>query len=254
MTPSDGRPYVIVGGYMSLDGKTAPSDRDGTKFTPYLSRNLGKDLHRIRAGVDAVVIGIGTVLSYDYTKTPRLTVRLVKGKNPLRVVLDSRCRMPLDAAILDTSEAPTLVAVTDAAPRSRVAALQRMGVEVVRCGKGQVDVGRLLGVLARRGVKRVLVEGGGEVRFSFLKERLVDEFFVWVMPSVWGGRSSPTLVDGPGFTTGDEAFHMDLKRIHRKDGLIIMEFTPRGKERGATDRPVDSPSPASMRAERLRKS
>jgi 2,5-diamino-6-(ribosylamino)-4(3H)-pyrimidinone 5'-phosphate reductase len=218
------RPYVIMGGYMSVDGKIAPADRNGLKFTPYLSKALRERLHQLRASVDAVLIGINTVMAYPSRETPRLTVRLVQGRNPMRVVLDSHARIPLDAAILDVREAPTLIAVSEAASPERVRALEERGVEVVRCGERRVDIRRLLGLLYERGVRRLLVEGGGEVRWSFLKERLVDELFVWIMPAIWGGASAPTLVEGEGFLTGDEAVHLELVRTEVVDRHVVLEY------------------------------
>jgi 2,5-diamino-6-(ribosylamino)-4(3H)-pyrimidinone 5'-phosphate reductase len=224
------RPYVIMGGYMSVDGKIAPVDRNGLKFTPYLSRTLHERLHQLRASVDAVLIGINTVVAYPSRETPRLTVRLVQGRNPLRVVLDSHARIPLDAAILNVKEAPTLIAVSEAASPHRVQALQERGVEVVRCGEQRVDIRKLLELLYERGVRKLLVEGGGEVRWSFFRDRLVDELFVWIMPAIWGGRSAPTLVEGDGFLTGDEAVHLELLRTEVIDDHIILKFKVKGSQ------------------------
>jgi len=87
-----------------------------------------------------------------------------------------------------------------------------------------VDVRRLLGELYERGVRRILVEGGGEVRWSLFKERLVDELFVWVMPAVWGGRDAPTLVDGLGFTSAGEAVGLKLSVVEKVGDVVVLKY------------------------------
>lgn len=213
------RPYVIIGGFMSLDGKTAPKTREGQLFTPFMGPKMHEKLHRLRTEVDCILVGVGTILADN----PRLTVRLAEGKTPLRVVLDSKARTPPDAAILNPEEAPTIIAVSRSAPSDIVEKL-RSRVEVIECGEVKVNVKELLERLYERGVRRLLVEGGGEVRWSFLRERVVDELFVWVMPMVWGGRDAPTFIDGEGFTTGDDAVELELKKMSVEEGIIVVSF------------------------------
>ena len=205
---------------MSVDGKTAPANRKGRLFVPFMGEELSRRLHRLRSEVDAVLVGVGTTIEDN----PRLTVRFVKGKNPIRVVLDSKARVPMDAAVHNVKEAPTIVVISEAAAANRVEALRRRGVEVKRCGSLQVDVRRLLEELYERGVRRILVEGGGEVRWSLFKERLVDELFVWVMPAVWGGRDAPTLVDGLGFTSAGEAVGLKLSVVEKVGDVVVLKY------------------------------
>jgi 2,5-diamino-6-(ribosylamino)-4(3H)-pyrimidinone 5'-phosphate reductase len=204
---------------MSLDGKIAPRNRQGRLFIPSMSRRMQERLHLLRSGVDCILVGVETVLADD----PRLTARGVEGESPLRVVLDSRARTPLNAAVLDVKAAPTIIAVSRSAQAEDVERL-RGRVEVVECGDVKVDVKELLEKLYSRGVRRLLVEGGGEVRWSFLRERVVDELFVWVMQKVWGGRDAPTLVEGEGFITPDEAVELELKKVEVVENIIVMNF------------------------------
>ena len=110
------RPYVILGGFMSVDGKSAPANRKGRTFTPLLNEKLLSRLHKIRAGVDAVLVGAETVIEDD----PKLTVRAVQGNNPLRVVLDSLVRTSLDSHIYKTEDARTILAVCHDAPEDKI--------------------------------------------------------------------------------------------------------------------------------------
>lgn len=89
----------------------------------------------------------------------------------------------------------------------------------------RVDLKELLSELEKRGVKKMLVEGGGEVRWSFFKEKLADELFVWIMPYVWGGKSAPTLVEGTGFTASSDAVALKLERTDCVDGLLILWYS-----------------------------
>ncbi len=212
---------VIVGGFMSVDGKIAPANRVGRTFAKFMTARHRRMLHRIRSQVDAIVVGVETVIADN----PSLTVREVKGKNPIRVVLDSNARTPLHSKVLN-GEATTIIAIAENAPEGRVRSLGAKA-EVLQSGESKVDIRTLLRKLKDRGVKTILVEGGGETRWSFFKEHVVDEFFVWIMPYVWGGRDSPTLVDGEGFLDPGHAVSLKLKDMRIADKLLILSFSIR---------------------------
>ena len=211
--------WVTVGGLMSVDGKIAPADRVGRKFSRFMTERHQRMLHTIRSKVDAIVVGVNTVIADN----PSLTVREVKGKNPLRVVLDSNARTPLESKILGR-EALTVIAVTKHAPKGRVELLRRKVEVLVLGGSQRVDLKELLGELKKRGIHSVLVEGGGEARWGFFKEGLVDELFVWVVPYIWGGRDAPTLVDGEGFLQAEDAIPLKLKSTKVVDKTLILSF------------------------------
>ncbi len=214
--------HVIVGGFMSLDGKTAPANRKGREFSRYMTPEHERLLHEIRADVDAIIVGVETVIADN----PSLTVRNVQGKTPLRVVLDSHARTPLGAKILNTQEAPTLIALAKDAPKEKTALLKTQNVQVfVSSAQQKVDLNELIAELASRGVSRVLVEGGGEVRWSFFEQKLVDELFVWIMPTVWGGRNAPTLVEGAGFLRAEDAVGLELESIKQAGDFLVLWFT-----------------------------
>jgi GTP cyclohydrolase II len=177
--PAD-RPYVVLKYAQTLDGRIATCTGDARWISSEEERSL---THALRARCDAIAVGVGTVLTDD----PRLTVRLVAGASPLRVVFDSTLRSPLSARVFD-GEAPTLVMTTDAAdPHVRAELEARsIGVRVVRGGRSGLDIAEALGVLRGEGVETVLVEGGGRVITSLLASRCVDRLIVSLAPIVMG--------------------------------------------------------------------
>src|SRR5439155_26025105 len=141
--------------------------------------------HELRAAHDAVLVGIGTVLADD----PQLTVRLVPGKSPVRVVVDSQLRIPLDANVLTTRGARTIVATTLVASEERAAAIRAHGAEVLRVkadADGRVDLEDLVARLRDDGIRTVLVEGGRGIITAVLREHLVDRLTVCIAPKVIG--------------------------------------------------------------------
>ncbi len=174
-----GRPHVTLKAAVTLDGKIAARGGDSRWVTGPEAR---AEAHRLRDRADAILVGAGTARADD----PRLTARLPggHGRDPLRLVLDSRLRLPATLRLFRRrSGAPTLVAHISGRPRPR------RGVEYLRCRSkgGRVDLRDLLARLAARGVVNLLVEGGAEVHASFLKERLADRVVLFVAPTVVGG-------------------------------------------------------------------
>jgi 2,5-diamino-6-(ribosylamino)-4(3H)-pyrimidinone 5'-phosphate reductase len=198
------RPFVILNAAMTLDGKIATRIGDSEISS---SKDL-REVHKLRARVDAVMVGIGTQLKDD----PRLTVHRVKGKNPMRVVIDSLARTSPKSRVL-TEDGHTVVAVTKRAPESRVVRLRGKGATVIRCGTRQVDLVSLLTKLREMGVRRLLLEGGGNLNYSMLTQGLVDEVRVTVAPLLVGGEKAKTLVEGVGIGEVRRAVRLSLVRI-----------------------------------------
>ena len=206
---------------MTVDGKIATSSGD-SKIS---SREDLVRVHKLRASVDAIVVGISTILADN----PRLTVRLVKGKNPARVIVDSRGRTPLDSQIMRTaSKVKTIVAVTDKAPEEKLMELRDMGAEVLVISEGKkgrsaavphgVNLKLLFRKLENMGLKKILVEGGGELNWSLLHLWLVDELTITIAPKIAGGRLATTLAEGDGFDEISQSIRLTLKKIERKKG------------------------------------
>ena len=206
------RPHVVVNAAMSADGKIALPSRTGVRISN--DEDL-KRVHRLRAECDAILVGVGTVLMDD----PKLTVRkeYAKGPNPLRIVLDSEGSAPENAAVFDGA-APTLVVTNTSCTKTF------RNAEVIRCGDDQVDVAKLLGILHERGVKRLLLEGGSTVNWSFLRAGFVDELLVFVGSLVIGGHSTPTLVGGEGVPRLEDAFRLQLRGATPLGDGVLLEY------------------------------
>ena len=210
------RPHVILNAGMTLDGKIATRTGDSQISGP---EDLER-VYKIRAEVDAVMVGIGTVLEDD----PRLTVHRVSSEkpNPLRVVVDSRARTPLSARVL-SADAQTLIAVSESAPRARVEELSKRAA-VRAFGARKVDLPALLAHLAERGIKSLLLEGGGTLNWGMVKEGLIDEVRLALKPVLVGGRDAVSLVDGEGFARISEGLGLKLKKYYPLGEDFILEY------------------------------
>jgi diaminohydroxyphosphoribosylaminopyrimidine deaminase/5-amino-6-(5-phosphoribosylamino)uracil reductase len=212
---------------MTLDGKIAAFDRRARWITGPAAR---EEAHRLRSFSDAVVVGIGTALTDD----PALDVRLPTPwpREPLRVVVDSRARLPVTARLIGAgSAARAVVAVADAAPADRVAGLISRGVTVLACKSdhGRVDVTDLAARLFAMDVTAMLVEGGGELHASFVEAKLVDRLAVFIAPRLIGGAAAPTAVGGRGLAL-PEALRLDAPSVRSvgDDWLIEGDIRPTG--------------------------
>ena len=191
---------------------------DGKIVTAKNSSNISgeedlKRVHELRKNVDAIMVGIGTVLADD----PRLTVHKVDANpddNPVRVVVDSRCRTPV-AARITNKDAKTIIAAAnefkyDFLVSDRCNIFKHRGVEFFFSGDTRVDLTELMEHLANEGIKTLMLEGGATLNFSMIKEGLIDEIRICVAPKVVGGVHAKTLFDGDGFDTMDEGVDLEL--------------------------------------------
>jgi len=210
------RPYVILNAAMSLDGKIATKLGDSELSSP----EDWERVHRLRCTVDAIMIGVNTLLVDD----PKLTTKCPRP--PLKIVVDSLARTPPTARLLThRGEGKVLIAVGGEAPAYRVEALRRAGAEVFKAGrKRRVNLKILMAELWRRGVKRLLVEGGGNLNWSLISEGLVDEVQVALTPVILGGRNAVSLVEGEGFGKVDEAQRLELLSVEKVGFNLLLKF------------------------------
>lgn len=176
------RPFMTLHYAQTLDGRIATRTGESQWIS---GEETLRFAHQLRADHDAVMVGVGTVIADD----PQLTVRLVPGRSPLRIVLDSTLRLPLEARVLADGAAETLIATTGRAPEERVQAVRRQGAEVLVVEQDEsrrVDLHDLLRRLADRGVSSVLVEGGSAVITSVFQQRLLDRLIVCLAPKLIG--------------------------------------------------------------------
>jgi diaminohydroxyphosphoribosylaminopyrimidine deaminase/5-amino-6-(5-phosphoribosylamino)uracil reductase len=226
------RPYVTLKVAVTLDGRIATRTGDARWVTGDAARRW---VHRLRDRVDAVLVGAGTARADD----PLLTTRLPggRGRDAIRVVLDTGLRLPSRLALLSPrSAAPTVIAHASARPR-KVGA----GVELLRCrrGKGGVDLRDLLAKLGARGVTHLLVEGGARVNARFLEAGLVDRLAVFVAPRLAGADGVP-LAAFRGPARMADAFHLDEVQVERvgEDVLVLGRPVRPGRARSAARRPT----------------
>lgn len=218
-----GFPFVLWKAAMSLDGKIATRTGDSRWITGEAARRY---VHRLRAEYDAVMVGIGTVLADD----PELTARSVRTRaetvrQPLRIVVDSQARVPLHAKVLN-SAAPTIIVTRRDAPEANLDRLWNAGVRVlgVRDVDGRIDLRYLLSELGKMGINYVLLEGGGELAASMLREGLVDRGLIFVAPKIVGGRDAKTPVEGEGIQAMAEALLAGRPKVRRFGDDIALEF------------------------------
>jgi diaminohydroxyphosphoribosylaminopyrimidine deaminase/5-amino-6-(5-phosphoribosylamino)uracil reductase len=219
------RPYVILKAGMTLDGQIATSSGEAKWITNTSSR---REVHQLRAEVDAVLVGVGTVLSDDPSLTARVGARFqtLAKKQPLRVVVDSRLRTPLNAQILRRVDGVrTLIATSRMAPAARRLALQRQGVDVVMLPliRGRVSLLALMRELGKRGITSLLVEGGGEVNAAMLRAKVVQQVRLYMAPSLLGGIDAKGMIGGKGPRRLAAAFKLKHVRTRSLGGDIVVE-------------------------------
>lgn len=220
---------VIINGAMTVDGKIATASGD-SKIS---SQEDLIRVHGLRASVDAIMVGISTILVDD----PSLTVRLVKGKNPLRVIVDSNAKIPLNSQILQTAyKVKTIIAVTDQAPAHKIQKIKDMGAQVIMTKDAErtnqssvihqgVNLKQLFSILKVMKIRKLLVEGGGELNWSLLHLRLVDEIILTIAPKIIGGRQAITFVEGDGFDKVTYGIKLKLIKIkHKKTDEIVLHY------------------------------
>lgn len=211
------RPWVIINCAMSADGKIASPTRKQIRIS--CEEDIER-MYRLRHDCDAVLVGIGTILEDD----PKLTVKekYVKDpKQPLRVILDSKGRTPGHALALNDTARTVIITA-----KGRMKRYDQPHVEVVECEsdtEGLLDVHHIMQILYQRGVRKLLVEGGGTVIWSFLKNKVVDDLFIFIGPCIIGGKNTPTVADGKGIDTGEE-IALNISEVQRLGSGVLIHY------------------------------
>ena len=211
------RPHVIFSAAITLDGKLATRTGDSK-----LSSKADKiRVHKLRSKVDAILIGKNTAKIDD----PLLSVHNIKKKNPVRIILDSNATIRTSSRILKTcSKIPTIIAVAKSAQKKNLQRLEKFPIKVIVCGKYTVNVKKLLGILKKKGIKNILVEGGGTTNWAFVKENLVDEAIITITPYLVGGMHATTLVDGDGFSFITKSIKLKLKNVTKTKNEVVLYY------------------------------
>lgn len=223
------RPFVHVNVAMSADGKLSTSERRQVKISG--SADFSR-VDRIKAESDAIMVGIGTVLADDPSLTVKSTdlrsARRAKGlpEHPVRIVVDSRARTPIDAAILHKGEGVRVIACSEKAEEGKKDGLSRYA-RIIVAGNDTVDLTALLSSLHAMGIRTLLVEGGGTLIWGLFRAGLVDRLTCYVGNRVIGGISAPTLADGEGFIRDQDFIPLSLEGIERMDSGVLLTWTIR---------------------------
>lgn len=211
-------PFIILKVAATLDGKVATRNGESKWITGEVSRRF---VHRIRDQVDGVIVGIRTVLKDD----PMLTARIKGGKDPFRIVLDSRLRIPENSKMIEASPSKAIIATTEIAPQRKIESLEKKGVRVLIFGSkmGKVDLKACLSKLGEMGMMSLLVEGGSQVSGSFLDEGLVDKILLFFSPKLIGDSLAPGIFGGEGTHQLRDAFSITELKIRRMGEDILLE-------------------------------
>jgi len=208
------KPFVVVKAAMSLDGKIATRTGDSKYIT---SKEARAFVHQLRVEYDAVMVGINTVLKDD----PELTVRLAKGRNPIKIVVDTNLRIPLNATIVKNEPTKLIVVATRKADKKKMKLLQQKGVKVliVNQARGMIDLNELMKELGKLEITSIMVEGGAELNAEAIKSGIVDKVLFFISPKLIG--SGLAALGDLGITKIDRS--IKLKKIeYRKIGKDML--------------------------------
>jgi len=221
------RPHVIINTAMSADGKLSTRERRQVKISGALDFSR---VDQLKAGCDAIMVGIGTVLADD----PSLTVkseenrknRLSRGADlhPARIVVDSHARTPVNAKVLHKEAGQRIIAISQAADAAKVAELKKLATVIIT-GDERVDLKALMDELGRMGIQRLMVEGGGTLIAGLISAGLVDEIYTFIGNIIIGGKDAPTLADGPGFVQESEFCRLSLVNVQKMEEGILVHWT-----------------------------
>lgn len=214
------RPYVVLNAAMSLDGKIATISGD----SEFSSEEDWKRVHKLRSEMDAVMVGINTVIQDD----PKLYLKYHTPKKFWRIIIDSQARTPPTAKLfqMDPEIYPVLIAVTAEASKTKLKELEAGGAQIIRIGEGNcVDLKILMNSLNKLKIKRILLEGGGTLNFSMLKAQLVDEVIVSIAPVIVGGKNAVSFVDGKGVYLVKEGFQLEFIKFESLGNNLVLYFS-----------------------------
>ena len=207
--------HVILSAAISIDGKISTRTND-SKIS---SKEDSIRLHKLRSKVDAILIGKNTLLQDD----PLLTVRHTKGKNPIRVILDSKGTIPITSRIIKTSsEIPTIIVVSKKITDKNLLKLKKLPVEIIVSGENSVNLKLLMKKLSTKKIKTILVEGDGTVNWEFVKNNIFNELIVTLSPYLIGGNDSISFVEGKGFAKITNSPKLKLKSIKRLKTYLVL--------------------------------
>ena len=209
--------HIILSAAISIDGKISTRSND-SKLS---SQEDSTRLHKLRSKVDAILIGKNTMLQDD----PLLTVRHTKGKNPTRIILDSKGTISKNSKIIRTSDKiPTIIAVSKKISKANLSKLKKLPVEIIISGENSVNLKLLMKKLSTKKIETILVEGGGTVNWEFIKNNIFDELIITLSPYLIGGNDAISLVEGKGFAKIVNSPNLKLKSVRRLKNHLVINY------------------------------
>lgn len=198
-------PFVVMKSAMSLDGKIATATGKSKWITGEKAR---KKVHLLRKELTAIMVGVNTVINDN----PELTCRIEGGVNPIRIIVDSNIRIPLESKVLQTAKnIKTIIATTEKVDKHKVKLIEGLGAQVIKVKSkgGRVDLKKLMKILGEEKIDSILLEGGGNLNFSALNEGIVDKVQIYIAPKIIGGEKAKGVVLGSGIQDLKDAFLID---------------------------------------------
>ena len=214
---ANSKPKVTLSAAITLDGKIGQKNKQIV-----LSSKADKiRVHKLRSKSDAILVGKNTVEQDN----PLLTVRYTKGKNPIRIILDSHGTIKNNSRIIKTCKrVPTIIVTSQIISKSNLNRLRKLPIDVIVCGKEQVNITKLISILSKKGIKTILLEGGGTLNRSFLKKNLIDEMIIALTPYVLGSENTINLFEGMSFSSLKFKLPLKLKNVQKSGNEIILNY------------------------------
>lgn len=226
---SASRPYVTLISEMTVDGKlTLKRGLSSKIIMGLMDMESQRFLHKKRTEFDAIMVGSNTIKIDNSI----LTNRLVEGRSPVRVIPCSDASISPESNVLN-HDAPTIVVVSGRADAGRIQAIREKGAEVMVCGDGHVDLDLMMEGLVKKGIERLMVEGGPTLIWLLIQKRMIDHIIIIQIPYIIGGDSTPSLVGGPGVDSIEQVVSTELTGFYKVGNHLITEYdviySPNGK-------------------------
>ncbi|MHA1782312.1 MAG: 2,5-diamino-6-(ribosylamino)-4(3H)-pyrimidinone 5'-phosphate reductase [Promethearchaeota archaeon] len=213
------KPYIILSAAMTMDGKIASKSGD-TEISDEID---WQEVHKLRIEVDAIMVGKNTILKDD----PKLHIKYHESKGYYRIVVDSKLSIPPTSKVITFRPDlyPTIICTTQNIPKKLEKLFTSLNVKIIKAGKGnKVDLITLMPKLVDFGIKRILLEGGGTLNWSFLKHDLIDEIRLTISPWMVGGKDAISLVEGEGFSKMNECQRFILENCSTRNSYVTLRY------------------------------
>jgi len=213
------KPYIILSAAMTIDGKIASKEGD----TDISDDRDWKEVHKLRTKVDAILVGKNTILADN----PKLHIKFYSHSGYFRIIVDSNLSIPLDSNVITYQPElyPTIICTTENVSIDKISEYKAKSIEVITSGrKERVDINIMLLKLYQMGIRSILLEGGGNLNWSFIKENLVDEIRLTIAPWIIGGQDAISLVEGDGFSRMKDAPRYYLSKVKTRNNYVKLKF------------------------------